>query len=363
MKHHLVSEFKGEFWLNKSAAICEHSRQAARDRQQTLTKPAGSLGVLEELAICFAGFQKREIASIHSPLMLIFAADHGICAQQVSAFPQEVTLEMLANFAQGGAAINQLCQSQYVPLRVINAGCAANAEQLEELKGIEHYPVACGTQDFSETPAMSYEQNIQALALGAAVVEEQKDNLDLLLVGEMGIGNTAASTAMAAALTGLSIADLVGAGTGLEGEGLKRKQRVLERSLGRVKIDELTDAQIMLEFGGFEIAAMAGAYIRAAQLGIPSLIDGFIATAAALWAIKINPSVKDWFIFSHCSNERGHKRLLDYLNATPLLDLGLRLGEGTGAALALPLIKQALNLHANMATFEQAQVSEKTSNK
>lgn len=359
MQHHLASQFKDEFWLNESAPICEHSKQAASQRQRTLTKPAGSLGVLEELAICFAGYQKKPIASIHSPLMLIFAADHGICAQQVSAFPQEVTLQMLANFAQGGAAINQLCQSQHIPLKVVNAGCCANSEQLEALKGIEHYPVAYGTQDFSETPAMSYEQNTQALALGAAMVEEQKDYLDLLLVGEMGIGNTATSTALAAALTGLSVANLVGAGTGLEGGELKHKQRILEKSLGRVKADKLTDAQIMLEFGGFEIAAMAGAYIRAAQLGIPSLIDGFIATTAALWAIKMNPSVKNWFIFSHCSNERGHKWLLDYLNVTPLLDLGLRLGEGTGAALALPLIKQALNLHANMATFEQAQVSEK----
>lgn len=361
MQHSLSTSFthKSHFWSFPAAKVCNKSQELARKRQQTLTKPAGSLGVLEELAICFAGFQKREIASIYSPLMLVFAGDHGICAQSVSAFPQAVTLQMLANFAAGGAAINQLCASQKIPLRVINAGCAANAEQLEDLKAIEHYPIAQGTQDFSQTQAMSLAQQTQALALGASVVEEQKDELDLLLVGEMGIGNTAASTAMAAALTGLSVADLVGAGTGLEGAGLAHKQAVLEASLERAKQAGMEEVDAMLEFGGFEIAAMAGAYIRAAQCGIPSLIDGFIATTAALWAIKMNPSVKDWFIFSHCSHEKGHKLILEYLGVKPLLDLSLCLGEGSGAALALPIIQQALNLHANMATFEQAAVSKK----
>ncbi len=357
-----IEPINDDFYQQKAAAICLKSKQKAQIRQANLTKPQGSLGRLENIAIEFAGFQGREIAQLKQTCMLLFAADHGLCAENISAFEQAVSLQMLANFTQGGAAINQLCTAFDIPLYIINAGCVATAEQCTQLPNVEHVPIALGTDNLLHRPAMSEQQAIAALKLGALSVlkQQQQSTLDLLLLGEMGIGNTAVSSVLSAALTQLPLSQLVGSGTGLSGVALIHKQQVLEAALKRAQQAGMSTAlDALRQLGGFEIAAMAGAYIQAAQLGIASLVDGFIASTAALLAVKLNPSVKPWLLFAHCSQEQGHRYLLDYLQVTPLLDLGLRLGEGTGAALALPIAQQALNLHENMATFKQAAISQR----
>lgn len=343
------------WWQQAAAEVNEDVRAQAWNHQGQLTKPAGALGKLEKLATDLAAWQGSVKPVINHPHCVVFAADHGVVAQGVSAFPQAVTVEMLKNFVAGGAAISVLAKHNHFELSVVNCGTAIPCEQLE---GVIHQPVAAGTADFSQQAAMTEEQAHQALKIGADRVEQLKEQgCDLFIAGEMGIGNTSAASCLSALLLQQDVVSLVGPGTGVQGQALDHKAQILGQSVKRAQGHYSQPLDALLQVGGFEIAAICGAYIRAAQLGIPSLVDGFIATSAALLAVKLNPSAREWMLFSHGSAEPGHQSLLAGLNAEPLLNLDMRLGEGSGAGVAIALLQQALTLHNNMATFAEASVS------
>lgn len=311
---------------------------AARARQAQLTKPPGSLGRLEELASWLAAWQRRHPPGIERPLCLVFAGNHGVVARGVSAFPGEVTRQMVANFAAGGAAINQLCRAYGAALEVIPLDLDRP------------------TADFTEAPAMSEAECTAALATGWRAV---KPGHDLLLVGEMGIGNTTAASALAAALFGGGGADWAGPGTGLDSAGIGRKALVVDLALafhGQALADPL---EALRRLGGRELAAICGAVAAARRLGIPVLLDGFVATAAAAPLAKLAADGLDHCLAGHVSAEPGHRRLLQALGKEPLLALGMRLGEASGAAIALGVLRGAVAAHRGMATFAQAGVSAK----
>jgi nicotinate-nucleotide--dimethylbenzimidazole phosphoribosyltransferase len=269
---------------------------------------------------------------------------------------------MIRNFVSGGAAISVLAESNNAELKVINCGTAFEIDFADDYDALLDKQVAPGTADLSVESAMSAEQLEQALSIGQQVIEQgKKDGIDLFIAGEMGIGNTTPAAALGCAYLGQSAEIMTGRGTGIDDAGLNNKISVIEKSLARLTLPELTAEQVLQELGGFEIAAITGAYIRCAQMGIPALVDGFITTAAALAACKMNPQVQDWLLFSHQSEEQGHHFMLEALQAKPLLNLGLRLGEGSGAATALPLLRQACALHNGMATFAEAAISESSS--
>jgi len=329
---------------------------AARARQAALTKPPGSLGVLETLAVTLAALQATDRPrAVHAPVIL-FAGDHGVAAQGVSAYPASVTVEMLRNFASGGAAVAVLARELGVPLTVVDAGTLAT----EPIAGTVVDKPRCGTRDFTVEPAMTDGELAAALAAGRRAVAAAGP-ADLVLFGEMGIGNTTSAAAVAAALLGTAPADIAGAGTGLDAEGIARKVVVIEAGLARHGLDASSDPRrILAAVGGLEIAALAGAIVTAAQAGRPVLVDGFIVTVAALAATRLNPGCIPWLIYSHRSAERGHAHVLAALGARPVLDLNLRLGEGSGAAAALAVLRLACALHNGMATFEEAAVSGRT---
>jgi nicotinate-nucleotide--dimethylbenzimidazole phosphoribosyltransferase len=327
--------------------------EQALQRQAELTKPPGSLGRLEWLAASLAAMQRSARPNLERVQISVFAADHGVVAEGVSAFPQEVTAEMVRNFARGGAAISVLARLNRCKLEVVNAGTAT---PLEPLDGVLDQRVGPGTANIAVQPAMSEQQLEEALGLGKAAVDRAVDSGAQLFVGaEMGIGNTSAAAALGCALLGLPATELVGAGTGLDSAGITHKTAVVQRALARCEAQ--TPLQALRQLGGFEIAALCGASLRCAQSGIPLLVDGFISSVATLAAWKYRPEILPWHLFAHRSNEFGHGRVLESMEATPLLDLGMRLGEGSGAAVALPLLRSALALHGEMATFSEASVS------
>jgi nicotinate-nucleotide--dimethylbenzimidazole phosphoribosyltransferase len=342
-------------WLFQPCAVSDaDSENAARDHQAQLTKPPGSLGALETQAIRLAGLQRRARPSVQQVWISVFAADHGVAAEGVSAFPQVVTGEMVRNFAHGGAAICVLARAIGAQLEVVNLGTVNDPG---ELPGVRRAIIAPQTRNFCEQAAMTPAQLDAALRTGAdSVAQAHAAGAQLFIGGEMGIANTTSAAALACALLGEPAANLAGAGTGLDATGIGHKAEVIARALARYPKD--ADALVWLErVGGFEIAALTGAYIAAAQRGIAVLVDGFISTAAALAAVRINPACRAWMFFGHRSREQGHVRVLAALDADPLLDLGLRLGEASGAATAVPLLRLACDLHAGMATFAQAGVS------
>lgn len=344
-----------EFWWQQATApFSADIQQQARERQSQLTKPPGSLGLLEDVAVAFAAWQGRVKPQINNPQCVVFAGDHGVVAQGVSAFPQAVTVEMLKNFVTGGAAISVLARFHNMGLSVVNCGTAFPADQLN---GVIQRAVMPGTHDFSQHAAMSSEQAQQALQIGAEQIERlHGEGCDLFIAGEMGIGNTSAASCLSALLLKQDVNALVGPGTGVQGEALSHKQQILAQSCERAR--PLADSPLaaLEQVGGLEIAAMAGAYLRAAQLGIPVLVDGFIASSAALLAVQLNAGARDWMLFGHSSAEPGHRALLTALDGKPLVQLGMRLGEGSGAAVAVGLVQQALALHNQMATFAEAAV-------
>lgn len=310
---------------------------AAEARNGQLTKPPGALGRLETIALWMAGWQGREKPSAAQPQVVIFAGNHGVAALGVSAFPAEVTVQMVANFQHGGAAINQLS-------RAFGAKMSVHALELD-------HPTA----DFTQGPAMTEAELVAALAAGWQAVDPEAD---LLVTGEMGIGNTTAAAAISAALLGGSVAEWVGRGTGVDDAGLIRKQRVVEAGLSR-NAEALADPLLVLQaFGGREIAAMAGAIVRARLARVPVILDGFICCSAALVLHRLLPGALDHCIAGHVSAEAAHGRLLRALEKEPLLSLGLRLGEGSGAALAIGVVQGAVACHSKMATFAEAGVSE-----
>ncbi|MFY9180292.1 MAG: nicotinate-nucleotide--dimethylbenzimidazole phosphoribosyltransferase [Venatoribacter sp.] len=341
------------WWQEPAAAVNYEAQDQAKARQLQLTKPLGALGVLEQVAITMAGLQGRAKPEVKQPQLVLFAADHGVVAQGVSAFPQAVTISMLNNFVQGGAAVSVLARHHGIGMSVVNCGTALPCD----VAGIVQRPLMAGTHDFSLRPAMSAKQVQQALGVGKEQVERlQQSGCDFFIAGEMGIGNTSSASCMAALLLNQNVVSLTGPGTGVQGEALIHKQKVLSKSVERARPLVKNALQALEQVGGLEIAAMTGAYLRAAQLGIPCLIDGFIATAAALAAVKIKPEVRDWLLFGHHSAEPGHDALLQALNAKPLLHLQMRLGEASGAVAAFPIVQQALLTHNHMATFAEAGV-------
>lgn len=343
------------FWLTPPPVPDEGHRARALAHQYRLTKPPGSLGQLEELAITLAAQQGRDHPGAERVRILVFAADHGVCAEGVSAFPQAVTGQMIANFAAGGAAINVLARRLGAELEVIQLG---TVEPPPAVDGVVDETIAPGTANLAREPAMSQEQLEAALAAGERAVERAvKSRTELLIGGEMGIGNTTSAAALACALLGEAPESLVGPGTGLDDQGVAHKIDVVCTALRRQGSggDPLT---LLAELGGFEIAALAGAFLAAGQRRIPVLVDGFIVTAAALAAVRLQPGLRAWLHFAHGSAEPGHRRLLTALEAEPLLDLGMRLGEGSGAATAVPLLRAACDLHNRMARFDEAGVSD-----
>ncbi|MFV0275997.1 MAG: nicotinate-nucleotide--dimethylbenzimidazole phosphoribosyltransferase [Parahaliea sp.] len=340
------------WYLQPCVTPSEAHRTLARAHQQQLTKPAGSLGRLETLAIDFAGWQRQSLPQLERIGVRVFAADHGISRRGVSAFPPQVTAQMIANFCRGGAAISVLSRALDADFAVVNLGTFA---PVPDAPGLRNLQLAPGSADFSVAPAMSEALLDQCLAAGRAEV----DALDcqLFIAGEMGIGNTSAAAALCAAQLDESAGHMTGRGSGIDDDALARKRQLIEQALARhqPRPDQPLDSLRCL--GGLEIAAMAGACLRCAQRGIPVLLDGFIATAAALLAVAINPGLRPWLLAAHRSGEGAHGQVLAALGLPPLLDLGLRLGEGSGAAAAVPLIQGALRLHREMATFSGAEVS------
>lgn len=329
---------------------------AARARQARLTKPPGSLGRLEDLAVLLASLQRTERPAVDRIWISVFAADHGVAAEGVSAFPQAVTGEMVRNFASGGAAIAVLARTLGATLDVVNLGTVNDPGAIP---GVRRAWIAPCSGNICRTPAMTPEQLQSALEAGADAVRRACEaDAQLFIGGEMGIANTTAATAVACALLGESPEDLAGAGTGLDAAGIARKAAVVARALA-LHAAVNTPLQHLRCLGGFEIAALAGACLAAARQGLPVLVDGYIATVAALAAVRIEADTRPWLLFAHRSHERGHARLLEALEARPLLDLGMRLGEGSGAAVAVPLLRAACALHAQMATFDEAAVSER----
>ena len=318
------------------------------------TKPLGSLGRLEGLALQIGLVQGTPAPELHAPQLLVCAADHGLAARGVSAYPSEVTWQMVENFLAGGAAVSVLARQHGLALWVVDCGVR---HDFAPRPGLLLRKIGPGTQDASVGPAMSADQCAQALTQGMALVQGLPGNV--LMLGEMGIGNTSAAALLLARLGGLPLADCVGAGTGLDAAGIARKQAVLQRAL-EVNADALAPLDALAALGGFEIATLCGAVLQAASERRLVLVDGFITGAAVLVAARLAPAVLGYCVFAHRSAERGHHLMLQALGASPLLDLGLRLGEGSGAALAWPLLDSACRLLGEMASFDQAGVSEKT---
>ena len=316
-------------------AADQEAASGAADRNAQLTKPAGSLGKLEEIALWYAAWRGHARPAIEAPQVVIFAGNHGVCAQGVSAFPSEVTQQMVYNFQAGGAAINQLSKCFGAKLDVI-------ALDLEN-----------PTADFTAGPAMSEEELIAALHTGWDAVDV---NADILITGEMGIGNTTAAAAIAAALFGGSAEDWVGRGTGVDDEGLARKASAVSRGLA-ANPEATSGIEVLRCLGGRELAAMAGAVVRARTLNIPVIMDGFICTAACATLHAIDAAALDHVIAGHASAEQAHQRMLDHLNKDAIIQMNMRLGEGSGAATALGIVKAAVVCHSGMATFAEAGVA------
>ncbi len=317
------------------------------------TKPLGSLGALERLARQIGLIQGSDHPVLRQSAIVVCAGDHGVTAEGVSAYPQSVTWQMVENFLAGGAAINIFARQNECALYIVDTGVNHDFGQRD---GLLDRKIAPGTANFCEAPAMTAPQCQAALQAGLQFAESLQ--ADVLGFGEMGIGNTTAAAALMAAFTGVPVQECVGAGTGLDAQGVARKADAVTRAL-HLHAQASTPLERLAALGGFEIAFMAGAMLGAAQRRKVVLIDGFIVTSALLVASALQPAVLEYCVFSHCSDEAGHRRMLQYLGATPLMQLDLRLGEGTGAALALPLLRAAVNFLERMATFSSASVSEK----
>jgi nicotinate-nucleotide--dimethylbenzimidazole phosphoribosyltransferase len=323
----------------------------------TKTKPPGSLGRLESLSLQIGLIQRTLRPRIERPGIIVFAGDHGIAAEGVSPFPQEVTVQMVANFIAGGAAINALSKAAGMTLEVVDAGVASASPAAAGF--VDAAIRRGGTRNFAHEPAMTHDEVLQAIARGAQRVRHHAAlGTNVIGFGEMGIANTSAAACLMSRMCGVPVDLCVGRGTGLDDAGLNHKRDVLAAALAKhaASTDPL-DA--LATFGGFEIAMIVGAFLAAAEARMTILVDGFIVTSALLVARALKPAVLDYCVFAHASDETGHRRMLEHLGAAPLLQLGLRLGEGTGAALALPLLRAAVAFINEMASFESAGVSDK----
>ena len=323
----------------------------------TKTKPLGALGQLEVIARQVTLIQNTLAPELKNPHMLVFAADHGVANDGVSAYPQEVTFQMVMNFLQGGAAINVFSKQHGLNLKVVDAGVNFDFAPNEHLIDAK---IAKGTKSFLHEPAMSAEQCELAMDKGATLVDQIADQgCNVVGFGEMGIANTSSAAMLMHVFTGLPLEECIGRGTGLDDDGLNRKLNVLSKALAKHGAEK-QPMKALATYGGFEIAMITGAMLQAAARKMVILVDGFIASAAFLTAFKLNPLAKEYAIFCHQSEEKGHYLMLEYLQARPLISLGLRLGEGTGCAVAYPILESAVNFFNEMASFESAGVSEKS---
>ncbi len=326
--------------------------QALHDCINQKTKPPGSLGQLERLGHQIGLIQASTRPVLQAPAIIVFAADHGVTAENISAFPQEVTWQMVENFLAQGAAINVFARQNGIALHIVDAGVK---HDFGPRPGLLDRKVAWGTHNFALQPAMSLQQCQQAMEHGMALVQDLPGNV--LGFGEMGIGNTTSAAALMHTLSGIALADCVGAGTGLNAQGVRHKQQVIERAIG-LHGQQHAPLDLLATYGGLEIAMMVGAMLAAAAQRRVLLIDGFICSSALLVAARLQPAILDYCVFAHCSDEHGHRAMLNHLQVQPLLQLQLRLGEGTGAALAFPLLQAAVNFMNQMATFASAEVSQ-----
>ena len=343
--------------LGRIAPLDRAIESAAQQRLDALTKPPGSLGKLEELARRVAVIQGEVPPRLGRKLIFVFAADHGITEERVSAYPTEVTAQMTRNFFAGGAAINRLAHHYGIATEIVDVGVD---HDFTGSLGLRHHKIRRGTANFAHGPAMTHNEAEQALELGIHLAGEvARENVFVLSAGDMGIGNTSSAAAILCAITGASPADVVGRGTGIDDTTLERKIAAIERGLetNRPRVHDALD--VLAKIGGLEISAMTGMILGAAALRIPMVLDGFVTGAAALLAQGFSPHVRDILIASHLSAEKGHRQMLEQLELTPILDLSLRLGEGTGACILMGLIEAAVKIMGEMATFKAAGVEER----
>ena len=342
--------------IERILPLDQPAMQTARQNQDDLTKPRGSLGKLENLSVQIAGITGKVPPKIGRKTVIVMAGDHGVVAEGVSAYPQEVTAQMVINFLRGGAAINVLARQAGANVMVADMGMVTD---LPAQQGLLIHKIGHGTGNISREPAMTRQQALEAIQAGIAIVEDEtKRGLSLVATGDMGIGNTTPSAAIATALTSLSAHKFVGRGTGIDDDGLKRKIVAIERALSTNQPDPLDGLDVLTKVGGFEIAGLTGVRLGAAANRIPVVVDGFISTAAAMIAASLAPQACDYMIAAHRSQESGHDLMLEWLKLSPLLDLQMRLGEGTGAVLAMMIIEAACKVLAEMATFNEAGVTD-----
>jgi len=321
-----------------------------------LTKPQGSLGRLEELAKKYCLITGKDKPRIENKIIFTFAGDHGVTEEGVSAFPKEVTPQMVYNFIRGGAAVNVLAKHVGARVIVVDMGVDHDFEQGE---GIEIRKIGRGTRNITKGPAMTRDEAERAVLAGVELVEKYHDGLDLLGTGDMGIGNTTPSSAIVSVITGTDPEKVTGRGTGIDDESLRNKVSIIKRAIAANNPDRSDALDVLAKVGGYEIAGIAGLVLGAALYKIPVVVDGFISTAGALIAAELNPLVKGYIIAAHQSVEIGHRKMLEHLEQVPLLDLNLRLGEGTGAALGMSLVEAGVRILTEMATFADAGVAEK----
>lgn len=343
--------------IAKIKPLDQNAIEFARARQDDLTKPRGSLGRLEQISIQVAGITMNPRPRIEHKVVTVMAGDHGVVAEGVSAYPSEVTPQMVYNFLRGGAAINVLARQVGARVVTVDMGVAS---EITPHPNLIDKKIAPGTGNIAKGPAMSKEQAIQAIQAGVEVVDtELERGLDILATGDMGIGNTTPSAAIAVVLTGHSAMDIVGRGTGVDDDGLGRKIDAVVRAVEINQPDPNDGLDILSKVGGFEIAGLVGVILAAAANRKPVVIDGYISTAAAMIAVSLAPQARDYLISAHRSQELGHQIMLEWLELEPLLDLQMRLGEGTGAVLAISIVEAACKTLDEMATFSEAGVSDK----
>ncbi|MBU2473390.1 MAG: nicotinate-nucleotide--dimethylbenzimidazole phosphoribosyltransferase [Candidatus Omnitrophica bacterium] len=343
--------------ISKIGSLDYQLMEKTQIRIDNLTKPRGSLGRLEELAKCIAGITGKENPSLKNKVIFTLAGDHGVTEERISAFPKEVTPQMVYNFINGGAGINVLARHVGARVVIVDSGVACD---LKPHKDLLVKKAGYGTKNMTKGPAMAREDAVKAVENGIEVFEQEfKKGIDIAGTGDMGIGNTTASSAITAAITGAAVEEITGRGTGLDDMAYRNKVQVIKKALQLNKPDSKDPIDVLSKVGGFEIGGLAGIILAAASMRVPVVIDGFISGAAALIAYQLKPKVKNYMIAAHCSVEKGHRIILNYIGLKPFLDLNLRLGEGTGAALGINLAEAGVKILSEMATFKNAGVSEK----
>jgi nicotinate-nucleotide--dimethylbenzimidazole phosphoribosyltransferase len=343
--------------ISQIKPLDEGAMEKARERQDSLTKPQGSLGFLEELSIRIAGIKADPLPKINEKVIITMAGDHGVTDEGVSAYPKEVTPQMVLNFLGGGAGINVIARHVDARVVVVDMGVAGDIPAHQNLISKK---VAPGTKNMTKAPAMTKDEAVQAVITGIEIAEREiQEGADIIGTGDMGIGNTTPSSAIAAVFTGAEVRDLTGRGTGINDEALENKIKIIEKAIEVNSPDPEDPLDVLAKVGGFEIGGLAGVILAGANNRVPVVIDGFISGAAALIATEMAPLAKDYIIASHESVEAGHKIMLAHMGLRPVLDLDLRLGEGTGAALGIGLAETSVKILSEMATFEEASVSNK----